>query len=87
MRTMTATAGAAITGLIHAAMGRERRDRVQLKPGDTAPDFRDSRIRQSRASSSRLPGCRERGDRAGFPKRSRVDARLNASRCVRAAMC
>lgn len=39
MRTMTATAGAAIAGLIHAAMGRESGDRVQLKRGDVAPDF------------------------------------------------
>ena len=39
MRTMTATAGATITGLFNAAMGREGRDRVQLKPGDYAPDF------------------------------------------------
>ena len=52
MRTMTATAGATITGLIHAAMGRERRDRVQLKPGDTAPDFElpgsDNRVHRLR---------------------------------------
>jgi thioredoxin-dependent peroxiredoxin len=39
MRTMTATAGATISGLIHAAMGRESRDRVQLGPGDAAPEF------------------------------------------------
>jgi len=52
MRTMTATAGATITGLINAAMGRERRDRVQLKPGDYAPDFElpgsDNRIHRLR---------------------------------------
>jgi peroxiredoxin Q/BCP len=36
---MTATAGATISGLIHAAMGREGRARVQVKPGDMAPDF------------------------------------------------
>jgi len=52
MRTMTATAGATITGLIHAAMGRERRNRVQLKPGDVAPDFElagsDNRVHRLR---------------------------------------
>lgn len=39
MRTMKATAGATIAGLLNVATGREGRDRVQLKPGDTAPDF------------------------------------------------
>jgi thioredoxin-dependent peroxiredoxin len=39
MRTVTATAGATISGLIHAAMRRESGDRVALKPGDMAPDF------------------------------------------------
>jgi len=52
MRTMTATAGAMIAGLIHAATGRERGNRVQLKPGDMAPDFElpgsDNRVHRLR---------------------------------------
>ena len=52
MRTMTATAGATLTGLIHAAIGREREPRVELKPGDAAPEFElfgsDNRVHRLR---------------------------------------
>jgi peroxiredoxin Q/BCP len=39
MRTVTATAGAVIGGLINVAAGRGAATPVHLKPGDVAPDF------------------------------------------------
>jgi len=39
LRTITATAGGIITGLINLLSGRGYGDRIDLKPGDIAPEF------------------------------------------------